>query len=234
MSRSLVSLLSGVEEVRALRSHYPVPRGQLGTGVAAIAAKAHGRACVVLLSSHWERYLYSVNEEAIDWLNAQNCSTNLLPEALLLRHSQVRVDSLAQTSWDRRAQQLREFIASDGPLWSDGGRTGHLDHSVLMVWMKAPFPKEVRRYYRQFGIQDIFERVTRASRTRGALLLDLNELVEKRNNIAHGDPQTEALQVDVTRYLKAVAKFSQAADSVLARRMRQLVGAADLPWSGAG
>lgn len=229
-SNAHLSLSQGIDEVRALRTHFPVTRKIL-TGPTALAAKAHGRACTVLLCSHWEQYIRAVNEEAIQWLNQQACPIAQLPQELLLKHSQPAIDDMAITDWTRRADKLRAFVASDGAFWVPGGSTGTLDHSVLLTWMKSPKPKSVQRFYRQYGVPDILKEITRKESVRRRLYFDLSELVEKRNLIAHGDASTEALPSDITRYLTAVAKFADSADSALARVLRNLVGsAATRPW----
>lgn len=229
-SKSLEGLLTGVKEVNALRGHFAVRRGRIPSGLEADATKAHGRACVVLLSGHYERYFYAINEEAIEWVNAKEFQLQALPLELLLRHSQAPVDALAQTEWKNREKQLKEFIYRDSPLWSVAGKTGTLDHSQLLAWMKSPRTKDVTRLYRQYGIPNVFNSITRASGTRSKLRLDLTELVEKRNGIAHGDASVEALPVDVTRYVKSVEKFAKSADRLLARTICKLARAGEDPW----
>jgi hypothetical protein len=96
--------------------------------------------------------------------------------------------------------------------------------------MKSPKPKEVIRFYRQYGIPDIFTAVTRKKSARQRLFLDAKELVEKRNLIAHGDASTEALPGDVTRYLWAVEKFARSADGVLSRAIKRIIKGATAPW----
>lgn len=229
-SQALHGLLEGVAEVKALRTRYPVPRRGIATGIEAIAAKAHGRACVVLLNSHFERYVHAVNEEAIDWLNSHHCGLDRFQEVFLLTHSRGAIDELAKKSWEKRGSALRSFISTHGPFWSEGGTTGELLHEPLLSWMKAPKPESLERFYRLYGIPNIFESATRSRAARGTLYLGIKELVEKRNNIAHGDAQTEALPADVTRYLGAVAKFANSADKQMARSLKHMSGFESRPW----
>lgn len=229
-SQALVALLAGADEVRAMRTHYPVPRRGLPTGERALAAKAHGRACVVLLSSHLDRYIYAVNEEAVEWLNCQHCTVAGFPEPFLLQHSKSAVEELAERSWERRGPMLRAFVASHAPLWAPGGLSGSLEAGALLAWMKSPKPESLVRFYKLYGVDNAFAAVTRKASTRGALHLGLRELVEKRNNIAHGDFQTQALATDVTRYLAAVCRFCTSADRVLSRSLRRMAGAHLAPW----
>jgi hypothetical protein len=127
-----------------------------------------------------------------------------------------------------REDKLRAFALSETPLWREG-KSGTLDHSQLLTWMKAPQPKNIKRFYTLYGVPDVFAAVTRSTQSRRRLYLDLTELVEKRNSIAHGDASVEALSVDVTRYLASVVKFASSADKVMARYIRKISGRAS-PW----
>lgn len=228
-SKALVGLLEGVDEVRALRSIYPTGISRIGQ-TRALAARAHGRACTVLLCSHFERYIYAVNGEAIDWINGEQPSLSLIPMTLLLQHSRAPIEDIARTDWTRRELKLKDFMSSDGALWSTSSTSVFLDHSQLLTWLKTPKPTDLIRFYRQYEIQDIFKVITRSPRIGAQLKLDLTELSEKRNNIAHGDLSSEALQTDVTRYLTAVAKFSSSADWAFARQLRRITKSSRLPW----
>ena len=97
------------------------------------------------------------------------------------------------------------------------------------MWMKSPSPKALMRYFRYWGIDDIFTRITRASHTRDDLWRRLKELVDKRNSIAHGDLATSATASDVRAYLKAVQRFAVRSDVALAQQLATMCGI-DRPW----
>jgi len=181
-----------------------------------------------LLSSHFERYIYAVNEEATDVINGSGVTGAYLPELLRLLHSRVIVDAMVETGWEHRAEQLRRFMRSDAWLW-DSVPPGALDHEALLTWMTAPTPRNLIRYYRYWEIEDIFRAVTRAPHTRTDLRLKLDELVRKRNNIAHGDPTTEATRIDINAYRDATLRFCVRSDRQLARALVRIV-ACPSPW----
>ncbi|HEY2141184.1 MAG TPA: HEPN domain-containing protein [Solirubrobacteraceae bacterium] len=225
-SDSLDAFVRAVEEVTELQRADPTPVGQPPSDPA--TTRVIGRASVVLLSSHFERYIYAVNEEATCFINAMNVVGVNLPELFRLMHSRTSVDAMLETGWDRRAEKLRSFVQSEGWLWG-AEQSGTLNHDQLLAWMKAPTPKNLVRYYRYWDIQDIFSAVTRAIHTRTDLRLKLDELVRKRNNIAHGDLTTEATRADVQSYQDAALRFCERSDRQLARALGRIF-ACPAPW----
>lgn len=197
-------------------------RGDLRT------ARAVGRAQVVLLSSHFERYLYTVNEEAVAFLNTKRLASSVLPNSLKLLHSRYPIDDLCETGWENRSQKLATFVAEDGWLW-ESDRHGTLSHERLLAWLTAPKPADLRRYYRYWNIDDIFTRITRRRSARGQLWLGVQELVDIRNSIAHGDFAAQPTQRDIQRYLGSARTFCERPDKVLARALARLT-AGGPPW----
>lgn len=214
-SAALEGLRAGLLEISAMQRANPSP--QAGGGLTRPAVvRAIGRAEVVLLSSHFERYLYALNEEAVTVVLNGSIPAGKLPEEVRLLHSRPPVDALAQTAWDRRADKLRTMSEFESEIWLDHVVVSYLDAERLLSWMKTPNCKSVARVFRIWGIPDIFSAVTRKKIHRQALWMRLNELVEKRNNIAHGDLSVEARHLDIVQYRGAVKKFCESADRAMA------------------
>lgn len=211
----------GVLEVDELQRADPTPIG--APPAIPEVTRVIGRASVVLLSSHFERYVYAINEEAIQLVNDTGIKGLELSEEMRLLHSQPIVDGLIATSWERRGKQLTTLIKEEAWLWAQVG-SGLLDHDRLIEWMKAPTPKNLMRYFRYWGIKDIFEAITRASHTKSELWLRIDELVRKRNNIAHGDLTTEATHADIVSYRDATTRFSERVDRKFGAVVGRLIG----------
>ena len=95
--------------------------------------------------------------------------------------------------------------------------------------MKAPKCKAVVRLFKIWGVPDIFTAVTRSKVNRQDLWLRIGELVDKRNNIAHGDLTVEARYLDVVQYRAAVKKFCVSADKQMAVALVRMLGC-PRPW----
>ena len=225
-SGALLNLLSGIEEVRYLQSANPTPDG--GLSARSSVVRAINRSSVVLLTSHLERYLRALNEEATDAVNAVAIQGTTLPEALRLQHSRAAVDLMVETQWRNRSGQLESFISRDGWLWGDATK-GELEAERLLAWMRSPYPDRIKRFFAMWGIDDVFGTVTRAPHTRARLWTRLDELVGKRNQIAHGDPTTGATFQDIASYLAVVKEFCTRSDRAMARILSRHLGNT-APW----
>jgi hypothetical protein len=227
-SRALEGLLEGLSEVSALQLANPTP--QQGGGLASPEiVRVMGRAGVVLLSGHLERYLYALNEEAVECLLKEETVAGDLSDEIRLLHARAVVDDLARTQWNNRVALLRQYSELEADLWHDDRPVVYLDAARLMSWMKAPTIEAIIRVFRIWGIGDVFSAITRTAVTRSRLVLRINELVDKRNNIAHGDLTVEATHQDVAQYSSAVRLVCTRVDRRMARQV-SIIARCTPPW----
>src|SRR5437763_1971219 len=138
-SSALVGLLAGLAEIKALQRANPSP--QQGSGLKRPdVVRAIGRSEIVLLSSHFERFIYALNEQAVDSLCQASVISNLIPEPLRLEHSRHAIDSIFGTAWEKRGPALVRYSAEEAGLWSPTAHISTLDASKLLMWMKTPDP----------------------------------------------------------------------------------------------
>jgi hypothetical protein len=140
----------------------------------------------------------------------------------------IAIDELGKTGWENRKEKLVEFVEREAWIWT-ASQNGMLNHEHLLTWMKTPKPKELMRFFKLWGTADIFKNITRKESARGKMWLELQGLVDLRNNIAHGDVNAQATQSDVKRYIKAIREFCERADKCVAGRVAKLYHIAK-PW----
>jgi RiboL-PSP-HEPN len=227
-SDALEALIAALGEINALQRANPSP--QAGGGLTRPeVVRALGRAAVVLLSGHLEAYLYALNREAVECVLGANVDAGLLPLELRLVHARYAIDDLAGTSWGNRADGVRDYSRNEAAIWLDDAPVARLVADRLMTWMKAPSWRNIERFFKMWQVPEIFAAITRSPVGRQRLLLRIEELVSKRNNIAHGDLTVEARPADIAQYKRAVREFSERVDRRMARRLAALTGA-PRPW----
>lgn len=229
-SSALGDLLLGVREVRALRGFPPKHPSRTATSHLREEARiAHRRACVVLLSSHYERYIYALNESVVDFLNGSQILSVEVPIEIRLLQVKTVVDELAKTEWSRRGDRLNDLFSQFSSHWQPSEAISGLQASANLEWMKSPKIGDVKRYFRYFGVEDIVRVVTRNEATRRAMGRQLQSLVDARNGIAHGDQTIQPDPAEISDYLAAVEAFCVRVDKVMAQRLGRLAGSAP-PW----
>jgi hypothetical protein len=226
-SAALSNLKRGLEEISALQAATPTIRDGLRNPD---AVRAVGRSAVVLLSSHLERFVYALFEEAVSAICQSAVPAQRLPNKLRLQHARQPVDELSLTAWERRADKLTAFAAGEALLWAEAAVINELSSERLLSWMASPDPQSLVRAFRLWAVEDIFEQITRGPTRKRALRLGLQELVDKRNNIAHGDFTAEATMRDVVRYKAVVGRFGDRADRALARAIQRITPNGTRPW----
>jgi hypothetical protein len=227
-SQALLELAEALKEIEALQKANPSPTSNSAFRKPHIT-RAIGRAEVVLLSSHFERYIYGLNQQAVDVVVATQPIASSLTDEIRLRHSRVPVDNLIQMRWDNRASALKQYSIHEASIWIDHQRLTDLDHERLLVWMRAPTCSEINKFFRMWGVTDVFSQIAIKPTIRSHLWLRIEELVDKRNNIAHGDRTVEATYLDVRQYKTAVWTFCSRVDKLMARHLVRLLNTSR-PW----
>ncbi|WP_420461663.1 MAE_28990/MAE_18760 family HEPN-like nuclease [Candidatus Palauibacter sp.] len=217
-SKAFESFFNGSGEVQDILDADPGPLG--GLSEEPETTRALTRAALVMLYGHFERYVRESMEEAVDLMNIEKVEPGLLPITFKLRHSRKAVRRMSEMAWEKRETALGEFITMEGWLWADVP-AGKLDIKNLLEDLKSPTPKTLMKLYSMWGVPDIFRRITRKPQMRRLFWLSLEELVHKRNNIAHGDFAVETTQGDVRQYVKIASEFCRRTDGVLAMVLQQ-------------
>lgn len=229
-SSALQELQVGLQEVLALRQHPPRLSGSRRSNPAILRATvAHRRACVVLLCSHFERYLYALNDLVVDYLNQCALPSSDIPIRIRLLQARRPINAMSQKQWDNREQDLLSFVTQHAPMWDPRAKVQSLSASPILESMKSPKIDDILKFFKLFGINDIFAMITVKKTGRTRLIRGLAALVDSRNGIAHGDQTVMPESTELTTYVYVVRDFCTRADKALGTSLRRMTKLA-APW----
>lgn len=205
-SQALKDLLRGLTEVAELQKLNPEPPGARPSRDHAESARAMNRASLVMISSHYERYIRGINEESCNIINSNGINSSRIPYKIKLLHSRKLIDSVSLTSWEHRRGELEILFVNNAWLWLTD-REGTLQHNQLIDWMGSPKIANVLRYFKQWNIEDIFSFCSLPRPVEVKIRIRLKELVEKRNDIAHGNYNTSSDAASIKEYIACLTVF---------------------------
>jgi hypothetical protein len=230
MAKSLAWLefLDRLREVASLWRIDPLSpyfRGSPASATPSVRVSAAlGRAAILLTSAHLQGYLESVTQEFLERIDGSGVDVARI--SLRLRGElSARFPPSGDTMprYEKAAEAHRDYL----PLWTDGIaipvgtiRTDSLTDSVWNPWWKA-----VKALLERADVELWGELVVRyGPADAGDVVTHLDELVESRNKLAHGDNSVSATPTDLLRYARAAARMARATDASLDGRLTSVIG----------
>lgn len=185
------------------------------------------RAAVVLLVSHFEGYLKLSCEAHVDWLSDGTREARSIPRGLREVYTIPLLEQIVQSRNADQRWGLLKKVRNVNCLWVDDAKParGILDPAVLSRQVTSAHPDVIDTVFGLIGCSspvcdgDIdfedAEEVRSLNIRRGLI-----DVIECRNDIAHGDVSRLPTREDVDRYMA----FLQALTDRLERRMEGLRG----------
>lgn len=103
-----------------------------------------------------------------------------------------------------------------------------LDASSLRRAFTTPRPKNIDKFFKILGIKKLSHEPSWQKAGNKVVRKNIDALQTTRNAIAHGDPNAKAQKADITRFEGYVKGFADAADRIVADRVKALTG--KKPW----
>lgn len=183
------------------------------------------RAGVVLLSSHIQGFVEDYSDQLIDKMVADAIKINVLPDRLLFYASKSTMQKIqTSTDPDNTIAAIRDFVLSRGHLLNPASSVGaELIGSEYKDGFGNPTVKEICRFLKRFGYDEFKRDMER--RLKGQYLIAANavdQIVEQRNKIAHGDPVVTSTPKDFREYLDLVQRFCSHADLLANTHFRRI------------
>jgi hypothetical protein len=98
-------------------------------------------------------------------------------------------------------------------------RQGDIDAGPVLESFRSPRPEEVDRLFEKLGIAKIFNNVRWPGTSSTMVKRKLRNLVDRRNQIAHGEVDVQAYKFDVTSNRTFIRGFSQVSPEHRIRRI---------------
>lgn len=177
------------------------------------------RGSVVLLSAHLEAYVRRLGELALDSMSVRSVPrTTVVPQMFYHMSQDLLADVRRAEAPEKVAERVFAFLQSDLPLWS---KTGPFPEPISVDRFNRGFAnpafRRVKKYFRRFGYSDYGGDL--AVRLGGDFLPTTNmvdQLVDARNKIAHGDPTASKTPAEVSEMIRLIRLFSSTTDAAFA------------------
>lgn len=180
------------------------------------------RACLVLLVAHFEGFAKAALREYADEICAMRPPVRNVPAPLLELFTRERIQEIASLSPGvDRVNKTRKLFAGFSNLW-DEGRTVDpklISSKVLARQMTSLRPEVLRESFALIGISDIVDAssvILQASGVSVRVDMKLEEIVDKRNLIAHGDYSVKPTSVELSGYLEFLMAVAEAFSRIVA------------------
>lgn len=188
--------------------------------------EALNRAGVVLLTAHLEGFVEDLADEAIALLHKNSVRMIDLPERLRAAQLESSIMQPIQQNDFRKANERVRLIAPVmAKLWNPGAVAdkSSVVAGVVTRQMGNPGTKEIDNLFWYFDIDNIMTDISWKKAGANQVGKNINELVGKRNAIAHGTTKVKILKSDVERYIKYVKGVAKAIDEKMAVKLTEIL-----------
>ena len=212
------SLIVRLEEVKRLTSLAEVSGRGKATSANMATVDALCRGGIVLMSSHLEGYVKGLAERGIEMIAKNNVPKATLESEFRYHLSRDLIEEIQQSIHpDSISSRIEAFLERDMLIWnSDAAFVSPLPHDAFISGIAAPNHDNIKKLFRRFGYSS-FEGDL-GKNLKGDLPACrnmVNQIVDRRNKIAHGDPIIGATPQDLRDMQKWLLKYCRTTDKVV-------------------
>ncbi len=219
------AFVKGVEEVRTLVRLAKAESRAKGPLANAPTARALCRAAVVLLSSRIEGYMEDLAEVIVCRIVEKGVPKRLLSPRLMYFCSKDLIDEIRDTKDpDRIAEKIVTMFRRDQDIWcGEDSFQEELPFERVVAGFSTPRFREIQKFVARFGYRDYKGDLERQLRADCRPCINMvNNVVEQRNQIAHGNIGASSTPLDVTAMLDLVQVFCRTTDVVVGNWFRSV------------
>lgn len=182
------------------------------------------RASVVLLSSHIEAYIKELGEHTVDAIYYKKTCRSRVSPIFFYHISKGRIENIRSGSDPERiAGNIKNFVEVDAKLWESLGEFPvPISASDFNGGFSNPTFDKAKAYFGRFGYsdykRDFFAKLGRHGQ---ATKNNLDHIVDTRNSIAHGDPNSTKTPEEITEMMNTAKLFCRTTDDIFASWCRK-------------
>lgn len=228
-SKALQSLTTRLNDIaELLKAHRKVSGDKVGRKYEVAALN---RAGLVLLSAHLEGFIENLVEECVSLMHANGVAVANVPARLRAAQLEATVmKPVPQNDHVTANKRVQEMAPTLANLWAPVTVVTNslLKASPILSQMSNPGTKEIDHVFWYFDIDKAMDHIWWNRAGNDAVKRNINELVGKRNAIAHGNQNVNVWKSDVERYQKYVTGVAKALDKKMETKLHAILNQA--PW----
>ena len=183
------------------------------------------RAGVVLLSSHIEGYVEDLSDIILHRVYESRTPKQALAPRFLYYFSKDLIDEINDTrDPDKISVKMRDLFERDKDIWSSNSEfQEELLSERFASGFSTPKFNEIRRFVARFGYGDYRQDMGRHLEAKFRPCINMvDNVVDQRNKIAHGDAIATATPSDLASMLHLVRLFCRSTDVVVGNWFRTI------------
>ena len=181
-----------------------------------VKVRALGRASVVLLCSHIEGYIEDLGTLAIDRIQDRNVRKSRMPLEFRYHLSRDYIQRIQTSSHPENiAKAILDFMRQVGAIWDTSNEFPQIDAEVFIRTFSSPRHKNILQFVRRFGFTELDGRMRRKLGTKVTCINTINNIVDQRNAIAHGDQRVKPSSADLRQMREDVKLYCRTTDEVV-------------------
>lgn len=181
------------------------------------------RGAIVLLSSHIEAYVKELGECALDAMHSKNVCRSKIHGAVFYHATKDKIDRIRkQEGPEEIAAKVFEFVDSGVGIWGKSAALpGPINAEIFNKGFANPKVEKVKKFLGRFGYRQMQHDLNRKLRGDCVIVLsNVDQIVEIRNAIAHGEASATRTPKDVKNLVEHAKIFCRNVDDGFANWCR--------------
>lgn len=171
------------------------------------------RALIVMLCSHIEGYLEDIVIEFVGELCKNGIPAERVPGKLKVTHM---MEHLKKLQYEENS--IKQLFTDYNKLWIDNQilRQGDLDGKRVVLGFSSPGSKKIEDLLKKIGLIGAIEQIP------DILKRDLDAIVKRRHDIAHGNLESTVASADVVRYCGSASELAKRINKIIRNYLKQI------------